>query len=137
MRRSLSTNWIILIVSLYAALSIGCHGWFLPSDSRSNAALSFFAASSHAVRIAAFRSAGRLVSIAVGELMIRSDFRMMRKSDFCIGLPSGFFSMPLVSMRVRLESSSAFHQLAQTSTVPCASAITAFSWLPVTSTLPK
>ncbi len=69
--------------------------------------------------------------------MISADFRMMRKSSFFIGLPSTFFSMPLVSMRVRLLSSAAFHQLAQTSTVLSATAITAFSWLPVTSTLLK
>ena len=78
------------------------------------------------MRIAAFRPSGRLDSIAVGELIIRSDFRMTRKFDCFMALPSAFFNMPLVSMRVRFESSLAFHQLAQTSTVPCASAITAF-----------
>jgi hypothetical protein len=45
--------------------------------------------------------------------------------------------MPFVTMRVRLESSSAFHQLAVQSTVPFPSAITAFSWLPVTIDLLK
>ncbi len=69
--------------------------------------------------------------------MISSDFKMMRKSSFFIGDPSAFFTMPLLSMRVRLESSGAFHQLAQTSTVPCASASTAFSWLPANTVLEK
>src|SRR5712675_517871 len=92
---------------------MGCHGWFLPSESRSNAVLSLVAVSRKAVRIAAVSSGGRLDSIAVGGFIISSDFRTMRKSSLFIGEPSAFFNMPFFSMRVRFESSSAFHQLAE------------------------
>ena len=62
---------------------------------------------------------------------------MMRKSSFFIGEPSAFFSMPLVSICASVESLSLVHWFAATSTVPCASARIAFSWLPVNTTLPK
>jgi hypothetical protein len=58
-----------------------------------------------------------------------ADLKMIRKSPY--------FAMPLLAMRVKLESSSAFHQLVAQSTVPLSSAMTAFSWLPVTTNLLK
>src|SRR5271165_5044926 len=54
---------------------------------------------------------------------------MMRKSSF--------FAMPFLTIRVKFESSSAFHQSAAQSTVPLSSAMTPFSWLPVMIDLPK
>ena len=69
--------------------------------------------------------------------MIGADLWMIRKSSFFIGVPSAFFSMPLVSICASVESSSVVHWLAATSTVPCVSASMAFSWLPVKTTLPK
>ena len=111
---------------------------FLPSDSLSKAALSLVGSVEERLLDRGLHVVRQVAEIGVGrvddEVRLQNDAEILLLQRRAIGRPS---PCPWGACASGSNSSSAFHQLAATSTVPCASASTAFSWLPVKTTLPK